>query len=267
MTKHAGYHCVRCYSIFPTDDELAQHEQEYQTTLGMLEDDRLSCGECGKKFRSNCQLQRHGYSHQEHNCKICVKKFSNKDELDKHALEHKDQIISFPCPTCHRTFETIEMMRYHQAIHKIILCGICGISVTRPNFKDHMTKHNNSSFKPFKCITCQKSFRNKNLLSMHRRIHIKERLFACDFEGCTMKFKTSSGRDSHRKRHLEKTFKCTYDDCNRKFHGKFDFELHMRRHIGEKPFECTGGCNERFYTMSLLRKHQESCVFIDKVKG
>lgn len=170
--------------------------------------------------------------------------------------------LEFSCSTCGDSFDTKSKLYVHKRTHKAQLCGICGEWVTQ-GFTRHVENH--SKVKKYKCVAegCGKGFHSRQLLKLHRRTHLKLRRHPCDIEGCGMSFYTKNSLSAHKKTHTGvKRYKCTFDGCSRAFHQNFDLGLHMRRHTGEKPYECVE-CNERFYTASLLRKHQESCNFVE----
>ena len=69
---------------------------------------------------------------------------------------------------------------------KLFECEICGVDFTYLSYlKRHMIIHLGS--KPFKCTTCDKTFKTKNEVKIHvAAVHDKEKTFECDY--CDKKF-------------------------------------------------------------------------------
>ncbi len=109
----------------------------------------------------------------------------------------------------------------------------------------------NSSIRKHKCQTCKKRFPSQNHLSVHKRIHSKEKPFACD--QCQKSFSTNGSLSRHKLIHTgERPFNC--DICQKNFAQSVSLTRHKRIHTGEKPYVCDI-CQMKFSDPSSLTYH------------
>lgn len=103
------------------------------------------------------------------------------------------------------------------------MCEICGrIFQSYALLKDHRFLHTGE--KPFKCDECPKSFRMKQRLTAHKRVHAK----------------------------IRSTYVCNI--CNKAFSTHSNRQRHMFIHTGLKPFKCEM-CGKCFKHASEKRAH------------
>lgn len=107
---------------------------------------------------------------------------------------------------------------------------------------------------PYSCRYCGETFKAKEHLNRHERIHTGERPFPCSL--CEKRF----SRKDHLKIHLlihtgEKPFHCTM--CNKRFTQKQTLIEHENVHLGRKPFHCDM-CNASFPARGNLKYHRRS---------
>ncbi|XP_044742969.1 zinc finger protein 236 [Chrysoperla carnea] len=110
----------------------------------------------------------------------------------------------------------------------------------------------------YMCDTCDKTFKRKEHLMQHRKLHSGERPFVCD------KCQKSFSRKEHLIRHSvshtgEKCFEC--DQCHKSFSRKDNLHKHRRTHL---PYICDI-CNKSFmfkhyYSTHKLTHLQEGTV-------
>jgi uncharacterized Zn-finger protein len=119
----------------------------------------------------------------------------------------------------------------------------------------HLTIHKriHSKEKPFACDQCQMSFSTKGNLSTHKILHTGEKPYQCDL--CPKKFAQLAGLTFHKRTHSgEKPYAC--DLCPKKFTQSNALTEHKRVHTGEKPYEC-GSCHKKFSDSSHFRRHKK----------
>jgi len=106
--------------------------------------------------------------------------------------------------------------------------------------------------KPYRCEKCNKTFRNKQNLKKHQRIHVVEKAYTC--EECGKKFALHDYLKLHSLVHTQiKLHVC--NQCEKKFTLSCNLIVHKRIHTGEKNFECNQ-CEKRFATKEGLKIHK-----------
>ena len=121
--------------------------------------------------------------------------------------------------------------------------------------------------KKFECDICSRSFKTKNGIRPHRKIHkafSKKTVNHLKFtEGgaqcmiCQKHFSSQHYLSNHMKMHSEKSYKCNH--CEKTFARSTDLKRHEARHTLEKPFQCKF-CAKSFALEYLLNKHQKTHV-------
>ncbi|XP_041642746.1 zinc finger protein 774-like [Cheilinus undulatus] len=104
---------------------------------------------------------------------------------------------------------------------------------------------------PFKCDSCEETFKNKSELKTHVRVHTGKKTHTC--KSCGKIFSFLSTLKIHTRIHTgEKPFSC--QTCGKSFIYNYLLESHMRTHTGERPY-CCSLCVKRFAVMSELNRH------------
>ncbi|PIO22566.1 hypothetical protein AB205_0082870, partial [Aquarana catesbeiana] len=106
--------------------------------------------------------------------------------------------------------------------------------------------------KTYLCSECGQSFKRKDHLRRHMRIHTGEN-FPC--EECGKCFMRKDKLTSHLRIHTgEKLPTCT--ECGKCFSHKESLVKHLKIHTGEKPFSCPD-CGKHFSQKNNLWNHQK----------
>ncbi|KAJ8274111.1 hypothetical protein COCON_G00087360 [Conger conger] len=105
-----------------------------------------------------------------------------------------------------------------------------------------------------KCSECEKTFKSKSRLTVHRRTHTGERPYQCS--QCGASFGTSGNLMSHQRSHTgERPYQCSH--CGKSFIHSSHLVTHQRTHTGERPYHCAW-CGRNFRYLTCLKEHKLS---------
>lgn len=120
----------------------------------------------------------------------------------------------------------------------------CGLTVERSVNGDECCIHSSGLFetqrqfreeRPYKCESCEKSFKQRSDLFKHRRIHTGEKPYEC--QECGKSFSQSAALIKHQRTHTgEKPYTCP--KCGDSFRQSSHLNRHQKIHIGEKHYKC-----------------------------
>lgn len=200
---------------------------------------QFACPICQKTFQNSNKLSKHQQIHgtsSPFKCEHCKKSFTSKFKLVRHVLIHSDR-KPFSCSICERTFHRKDHLKNHIKIHspckKVHVCekSDCKKEYTSSlSYKKHLALHAAEEGK-LDCQICQKSFKTKDEVLYHLKIHAGSR--------------TVKNPD-------EKKFSCDY--CQRKFFTRKDVRRHLVVHTGKRDFLCQF-CPQRFGRKDHLVRH------------
>ncbi|XP_067119411.1 zinc finger protein 624-like [Centruroides vittatus] len=248
-TRHRVSHCCKiCKKQFQTKSKLTQHQRTHS------EDRPFKCNICDKGFKTNSHLRIHRESHSDqrkYSCQVCNKSFKTKCCLRGHKIVHNKD-LNHSCQICNKRFKTKQCLRAHVLIHTDeckYCCQICNkYFKTKFSLRQHKKTHEDRTDKYF-CDVCKTGFKCNSTFVRHRIVQ-HQNMFACCY--CRKSFKTKNMLEAHKKIHIQK---CNI--CKKEVLSKSSLILHQRIHSGIKPYLCKV-CNRRFLSNTELKRHQSS---------
>ena len=231
LVKHgfSSFLCLECPREFKR-----KGSRDFHMKIHRDEKD-FSCSFCGKNFRQKPHLKIHiKVIHEgirEFKCSFCEKHFAEKGKQIKHEKIHKDRQQRHPCKICDKSFLAVRSM------------------------KKHITEvHISSDFKPFSCTLCDKSFKRKSHLSVHRNLHYSENSFNCTY--CGKEFKQKGSCKDHELSHTG-GYTSRWEICDKSFSRKITLLKHQFTHQDNRvgrPHKCVR-CPDQFRTIEMLDNH------------
>ena len=109
----------------------------------------------------------------------------------------------------------------------------------------------------FECSTCKKRFPTKKACNFHTKTHLPNNLrkYQCDI--CGSGFHTPTKLSIHKRIHTkEKPHKC--DTCGKTFNQLGHLHTHLRLHLKYYPFECKK-CDKKYISNAHLTRHYQNC--------
>lgn len=194
-----------------------------------VQDNKLTCEECGRSFSKLLHLSNHRKSHLErtrYKCSHCDHSTFRKDHLENHINIHKN--------------------------HKPYVCDQCTFRTTQlVNLYKHKQTHLNNEEK-FSCSICNKCFNLKSYLQMHLARHTKKESICkiCKLSFVNRRLLKKHNYNSHSNK--ENAIMCTI--CDKMVTNKSNYKKHIATHTGEELFTCEI-CNEVFTRKDNLKRH------------
>ncbi|XP_060616142.2 zinc finger protein 397-like [Anolis sagrei] len=259
------YTCSKCGKQWGRKSDLLKHERIHRR-----------CSFCGLTFLKDASLELHqrihtgeeaytclnsGESLISHTkvCSHCGKGFSQKTELAEHEKTHATTGMLAPFEV---SSELVARVQTHA--EKPLECSVCG--ETFKNILQHIAHQKvHKVKKQHKCSSCGKSFTQGKSLTLHKRIHAREKpqkgrkLYTCFH--CDKTFRWRYDLVVHELIHTEENpFKCS--DCEECFNSQSSLLEHSRSHTGPSLLSCSY-CGKMFTSSSVLLRHQKFHVAED----
>jgi len=216
------------------NEEFDNHEQTESSFVkpSRRESQRRNLPESTKSFQEIWDLvpkRNQTPDADDYKCFLCNLKFSQVSTKNKHVkIDHAEERV---CKICNAKSKTALSLEVHVKFH----------------FRDAN----------FLCEICCKTFRYRNRLNFHMKLHHKQSIsVSCDLCGLTTKFKNNI------KRHMEsvhlklKHFSCTFCVEKPAYSTQEALNSHLYRcHDVQAPIQCSD-CSMGFTFESELRAHK-----------
>ncbi|XP_033725587.1 uncharacterized protein LOC117315488 [Pecten maximus] len=287
MKTHTGtvssrYSCTECWSDFPNERRLREHQQKAKHTSCR----HFQCSFCPKRFLALKSLYRHekvAHMHVRHTCKFCELTFAHPRNLTSHVTNiHPGKSLGHYCALCKITFSNAtELDSHNKKQHSYATSGIVQTSSEIANSKETSSSVTSSVINNVKDggSTPNLAKNNKTPNGSYTGRSVNEiqnvnteddetdgtgkelgevgnedkdtTVFVCRF--CGRRFSIKHFWRLHSKRHkaVESVKRC--EKCRKLFGSLEQFTNH--RCVEISPYECEI-CDEPFASAYLLMKHR-----------
>lgn len=193
-------------------------------------------------------------------CHVCFEEFSKMQQLTTHCKKDHKEAAQVEC-ICGKRLSSWKRLMDHRTRHfkdkDGYKCNECKLNYkTQQAYDKHMrTKHGENAIK-FICSICGRSFKEKQILKNHEKIHLpdEEKLkYPCTF--CEKKFINSHCLKVHVARIHEKVSYFFCEICGKGCTTKSDLLWHMDKHTQERNYSCDI-CGLKFKSTNSLRNHK-----------
>ena len=242
--KDRPHQCQQCDKAYYFPSELAvhmrSHAQKKAGLGGAGEESSVktdSCGGRNDKSSSEKESQAEGKG-------------------GERKKKHKPSVKKHPCSQCSYSFPGPAALRNHvQAVHegkKPFSCHLCGKSYTMVgSLNVHMLRHEGK--RSFKCDSCEKLFFRKTDLTKHGFLH-QPKQFIC--KDCGASFRHKQALDVHVRIHSGvRPYSCP--QCDLAFTDNSTLKGHLITHTDTKDHVCSV-CGKAYKYSKTLKQHMKA---------
>jgi len=215
----------------------------------------FECPVCAVKFGRNKHLVQHVKIHlgqKAFKCDQCGTTYGREESLKRHLMNHTGR-RPYSCTICPKTFARSEFLSAHMQAHNRSkhICERCGVVCSSKfNLSVHQKIH--SKNKQFMCELCNKSFVRSDFLDTHMEVVHKKNKPKCDI--CGKVFSRQDVLKRHQKMHSNITYDCKF--CMKSFSRKDRLLVHKRTHSINNELKCSK-CPAAFKRRDVLLKHEK----------
>lgn len=300
---HTGkkpFHCSECGKTFAFAQNLKAHYRQHSLNVTPTPSEKPKTNHCNSgqttvKISEKENVVQNKDVGRTYNCPLCDQNYTTPANLRNHMHTHEAEYemtegtsksskelkwdTVHRCPHCPNIYSNELSLNMHMSIaHK---SDVPKNMEAQPPQNMSEIQESFDSIRPFKCPDCEKSFRHRSVLELHKRIHFKDKQYKCKV--CDKSFSKSNylqqhliihtgkrpykcpdcGKDfaflhsmkTHQKLHREKPFRCS--SCRKGYSDEAQLQRHMLCHNGEKPHKCNI-CDKRFGLAYQLRDHMNT---------
>ncbi|XP_059173301.1 zinc finger protein 573-like [Physella acuta] len=252
-TKESPFTCCLCQFPCSTQKIYKKHCDEH---IGKQKSGIFRCSNCPVVFDSKSEFHKHVVIHKTI-CHFCNVDFKHSNLLKSHYnTDHYEQMLK--CNQCDKRFPAENKLKEHQRHHRFSVrnqCPKCGAMVYRLSL--HMRASHPEPGTEFPCSLCPKKFTNQLVFNSHMRRHeavSSGETFSCP--KCSKTFRCRDYLTDHIKIHLDrKLYECHI--CGKQCTEKYNLQIHMRIHSAQKLFSCEV-CGQGFNYKASLQSHLKS---------
>ncbi|XP_051891211.1 hypermethylated in cancer 1 protein isoform X2 [Pristis pectinata] len=165
----------------------------------------------------------------------------------------------YVCIPCGKGFPSSEQLNAHVESHTEDDLFHKEVAEPAAPFADKPGAALGDLVRPYRCSSCDKSYKDPATLRQHEKSHWLTRPYPCNI--CGKKFTQRGTMTRHMRSHLGlKPFAC--EACGMRFTRQYRLTEHMRIHSGEKPYECQicgGKFAQQRNLISHMKMHTADC--------
>ncbi|CAG2257261.1 KRAB [Mytilus edulis] len=242
VKEEKNFMCDTCGSVFTTKAQLSRHEEVHLT------EKEVPCPLCNKKFKTERYVKMHVYN-------------THKKRYGKALSAQTEPGI---CDICGKWFRFKCNAVRHREIHfeeKKFDCSICQMKFRHSSsLKRHMMSHQQKSDNMYVCEQCGRSFKMRQTLLQHHRVHVKQPFLKCEY--CPRSSLTYKGKKYHiLKDHIDKAGEFSFksyicEHCGKPSSSQNEYEEHLKNHDESRTHVCSI-CGTRWETVAQLKAHKK----------